>query len=576
MNLRRFLTALFLIIYCDLFSQPLPEKNNPKTITTDKACYNPGETVVFTVNQILPPEVRVKYKYLDEEIGDTSVTGKTWKWVPPIKDFKGYLVELYKTINGHENIITTIAVDVSSDWSRFPRYGFLSKYGKMPESQTEAVINNLNRYHINGLQFYDWQYKHHQPLAGTVSHPTLMWKDIGDRDIYLSAVKQYIKAAHAHNMKALAYNLIYGAWEDAKSDGVKDEWYMFIDSTHTTKQKFILPSPFLSDIYLLDPSNKNWQQYIIEQNKKMYTALGFDGYHVDQLGDWHKKLYSYSGSVIDLPKTFLPFLLAMKKAEPQKSLVMNSVNQYGQESIAKSPVDFLYTEVWPPNDEFKDLAAIIKENDSLSKNTKQTVLAAYMNYKMADHKGFFNTHSVLLADAVIFAFGAAHLEMGEHMLDKEYFPQDSLKMKADLQQSLIIYYDFLVAYENLLRSRGTFNNPIITSLDEKMKLNNWPPSLGTVSVIGKYLGQKQIIHLINFANASSLNWRDTDGKQPAPRKFTNMAVSFLSSKTIKKIWFASPDVDFGASQNINFTQSGNSVNFTLPSLQYWDMVVVEY
>ena len=576
MNLRRVFTALFLIIYCNLFSQPLPEKNNPKTITTDKACYNPGETVIFTVNQIPPTGVHVKYKYLAEEIGDTVVKGKTWKWVTPLKDFKGYLVELYKTINGHENIVTTIAVDVSSDWRHFPRYGFLSKYGKMTIVQTGEVINNLNRYHINGLQFYDWQYKHHQPLAGTVSHPKLMWKDIGDRDIYLSTVKQYINTAHAHNMKALAYNLIYGAWKDAKSDGVRDEWYMFIDSNHTTKQKFDLPFPFLSDIYLLNPSNKNWQQYIVGQNKKMYTALGFDGYHVDQLGDWNKKLYSYSGDVIDLPKTFLPFLIAMKKAEPQKKLVMNSVNQYGQESIAKSPVDFLYTEVWPPNDGFKDLVDIIKENNDLSKNTKQTVLAAYMNYKMADHKGFFNTHSVLLADAVIFAFGASHLEMGEHMLDKEYFPQDSLKMKADLRHSLIIYYDFLVAYENLLRSGGNFSNPIITSLDENMKLNNWPPSLGMVSVIGKDLGQKQIIHLINFANASSLNWRDDDGKQPAPQKFTNMALNFQSSKTIKKIWYASPDVDFGASQNLVFTQSGNSVNFTLPSLQYWDMVVIEY
>ena len=110
----------------------------------------------------------------------------------------------------------------------------------------------------------------------------------------------------------------------------------------------------------------------------------------------------------------------------------------------------------------------------------------------------------------------------------------------------------------------------------KIKLNNWPPEAGSVSVIGKDLGQKQIIHLINFANVTSLNWRDADGKQTAPQTFADVAVKFQSAKTIRKIWFASPDVDFGASQNIDFAQSGNSVNFTLPSLQYWDMIVIEY
>ncbi|HEU5364370.1 MAG TPA: glycoside hydrolase family 66 protein, partial [Hanamia sp.] len=170
----------------------------------------------------------------------------------------------------------------------------------------------------------------------------------------------------------------------------------------------------------------------------------------------------------------------------------------------------------------------------------------------------------------------AHLELGEHMLGKEYFPNDNLQMHPDLKAAMINYYDFLTGYQNLLRDGGTFNNPNVFSSDGKMKLNNWPPATGAVSVVGKDMGQKQIIHLINFANASSLEWRDPDGKQPAPQTFTNAAINFQSEKTVKKIWFASPDINFGASQNIEFTQSGNSVNFTLPSLQYWDMVVIEY
>ena len=41
----------------------------------------------------------------------------------------GYLVDVYRTKeNGTEVILGTIAVDVSSDWTRFPRYGFVATF----------------------------------------------------------------------------------------------------------------------------------------------------------------------------------------------------------------------------------------------------------------------------------------------------------------------------------------------------------------------------------------------------------------------------------------------------------------
>jgi dextranase len=51
---------------------------------------------------------------------------------------------------------------------------------------------------------------------------------------------------------------------------------------------------------------------------------------------------------------------------------------FGEEvSITKAPVDFLYTEVWPPDEAYNDLKTIIQNNDAWSNNTKKTVLAAY-------------------------------------------------------------------------------------------------------------------------------------------------------------------------------------------------------
>lgn len=545
-------------------------------MTTDKACYKPGEMINFTVNKSLPASAKIRYRQLSRVIGETNIPGRAWQWTAPQTDFTGYMADIYSIESGSEKIYGSIAIDVSSDWSKFPRYGFLSAYGQFPDPHMDSVVNNLNRLHINGLQFYDWAYDHHQPLAGTVDNPATSWKDIASRDTYKSTVDYYISAAHTRNMNAMSYNLCYGALNDAATDGVSDQWYMYSDQGHHNKAVLNLSAPFKSKIYLLNPANTPWQQYIAAKTQDMYSVYAFDGYHVDQVGDLGA-MYDYTGNLINIPSAFGSFLNAMKTAAPSKRLVMNAVNQFGQQdNIARTPVDFLYTEVWAPNEGYADLARIIMDNDSWSNNSKKSVLTAYMDYDIANNSGYFNTPGVLLTDAVIFAFGGAHLEMGDHMLCKEYFPNANLQLKPDLQQALPHYYDFLTGYENLLRDGGSFNMPDIISADGKISLNNWPPKNGSVSVIGKDMGSRQVIHLINFANASSFDWRDRNGTQTMPETFRNISFILNTTKKIIKLWMASPDLNGGALQEIPFTPSGNAISFTLLSLQYWDMVVAEY
>lgn len=546
-------------------------------ITTDKAFYKPGDEVNFTLDKALPATVKVRYKQSGTIVQSVALTGTTWKWTTPATDFTGYMVELFDGTDSQEKIYGTIAVDVSSNPARFPRNGFLSAYGKISDADIKTVMGSLNRYHINYVQFQDWEYKHHEPLAGTVAQPDASWKDIANRDNYSATVKGYIDAAHSYNMLTLHYNLAYGALNDATADGVAVSWYLFDDPTHTKREIATLPQPlFKSDLNLVDPSNTGWQQYLAAKTKEAYQVYPFDGYQIDQLGNRDKTLYNYNGGTVDLPTAFNSFIKAMKLAMPNKALVMNAVTQYGQPQIAAAPVDFLYSEVWAPNEGYKDLGDIIKSNDALTSGAKKSVLAAYMDYDLAGSPGYFNTPGVLFTDAVIFAHGGSHLELGEHMLGKEYFPNNNLQIRDDLKTAMVSYYDFLTAYQNLLRDGGAFNNPAITAGDGKTRLNNFPPVTGQVSVIGRDLGSKQIIHLINFANASSFEWRDRTGTQTAPVPVTNGRFNFTSAKTIKKIWVASPDIDGGASKTVTYTQSGNSVTFTLPMLKYWDMIVVEY
>lgn len=545
-------------------------------LTTDKAIYKPGDRVNFKLETTsLPDGAKVRYKQLNTLIIENDLATTVWSWQTPTTNFKGYLAEVYTLTNGEETILATVGIDVSSDWKKFPRYGFLSDFGLVSDKTIDSVIVQLNKYHINGLQFYDWQNKHHKPLPVSNNIPLSNWKDIGGRDVYFNTVQKYIAKAQDYNMKTMFYDLVYGAWENAEADGVMKEWYIYKDNTHTNLDFFALSAPFLSNLYLLDPANVNWQNYIIDEVKNVYSHLDFDGFHMDQVGNRGAR-YRYNGSNAMLENSFKPFVDAVKNAIPNKHNVLNAVAQFGQQGIATSASDFLYTEVWSPADNYNDLVNIIKQNNTLSNNTKNTVLAAYMNYDMASTKGTFNTPSVIMTNAVIFAFGGAHIELGEHMLCHEYYPNSNLAMKDDLKKSLVNYYDFAVAYQNLLRDGGTFNTITLTSIDGKNIFSAWPASQGKIAVFGKRTDTHQIIHLINFSNSTTQKWRDNTGIQVMPALIKELKTGLESQTPVKKIWLASPDIAGGAARTVNFTQTGDKVSFTIPELRYWDMVVVEY
>ncbi len=552
-----------------------------QSVSADKARYDPLEVAEFTAYFKQPADgktLMVTYEHLDSTVGGDTLQvldsdSISWTWEVPGTDYHGYMVELYLMNSDSLLDYTDIALDVSSNWSRFPRYGFLSSYPSLSQNFIDSTVSVLNRYHINGLQFYDWQYKHNEPLAGTVQDPSPTWNDIANRTNYLLTVEGYINAAHSCGMKAMNYNLLYGAYADASLDGVNDSWSLYQDPNHQSRDFYQLPSGWASNLYIMDPGNADWQSYIFAQERKVFLALHFDGWHVDQLG-YLGTVYNYSGQPVDPTNDFQPFL-TNAKSQLNVDLVMNAVGQYGQTEIAKAPVDFLYTEVWDPDSTYGDLVNIIDDNSSYSQDRLHTVLAAYMDYNLTG--GYFNIPGVLLTDAVIFAAGGDHLELGEHMLHNEYFPNNSVQMTEPLRQDLVHYYDFLVAYENLLRDGETaaylpvsadIGTSPITLTSSPVKGSIWDPITMKSGMM--------IMNLVNFTRANSMAWRDKNGTQAPADTLSNIKFSFVSSSKIVQIWAASPDFFGGSPVTLPFTQNGTSVSFTLPNLLYWSTVVIRY
>lgn len=568
-------------------NKPTPDggSTSVKSVTSDlcwnifsgKAMYAPGETIRFTTDGTLTSDTHIRYRQGTKVISDELLTATEWTWTAPAEDGKGYLVEVYRMKNDStEQIIGTHGIDVSSDWHLFPRYGFVATFdASKSESVIETEMAYLNRCHINGVQFQDWHYKHHWPAPVDKNGNLLnSFTDIANRTNSTKVIKDYIRVQHGYGMKSIFYNLCYGVLDDAAEDGVRPEWYLFKDGNHSSKDSHVLPSSWKSDIYLVDPANADWHEYIKARNTEVYTHFDFDGFQIDQLG-YRGNRYTYSGQPINFNKAYASFINAMKQAHPDKDLIMNAVGSYGAQAIMETGnVMAAYNECWDDEKEFSNLRSIVKANETYSKGSAKTIFACYMNYS-CDNRAF-NVPGVLLTDAVMFALGGSHLELGDHMLCREYFPYTGVYMTDALREQIIRYYDFMTAYENLLRGGGAEEALAVTSDGSKnVSINQWPPKIGKITTFGRLQDGKHVLHLLNFTNANSTSWRDIDGSMPAPRVVKELPLSVSVSDKIEHVYVASPDYHGGALVELSFTQKDGVVSFTLPAIKYWDMIVLE-
>ena len=494
---------------------------------------------------------------------------------------------------GTEHIIGAIAVDVSSDWKRFPRYGFVADFDDYNKTidkyaNIEAEMKYLNRLHINGVQFQDWHWKHHRPVKFENGKFVEWYQDVSNRWIGTEYVKRYIEVQHRYGMKSIFYNLCFGALKEYEKDYVSSDWGLYKkDANGNLYQDFHdLPSNWQSDIYLMNPGNPHWQNYLEDRYNEVYANYDFDGYQIDQLGG-RGNVFEKNGNTIDLEYNYELFLRAMKGHRKDKRLVMNSVQSYGAHRICRAKlddgtrtVDFCYNELWEKQPNFESLFQIIQDNDRESEHNLQTVFAAYVNYNKADHAWDYadqnvNTPGALLTDAVMFAIGGSHIEMGDHMLTREYFPAKPLAMTDELKKKLVHYYDFQTAYQNILRgidSKAAFTPTISSSTHA---INAWPPQGYKITAFAKKVDNMIAVHLLNFSNTDDLSWRDLEGTRPAPVTQTNVQITYTTSRHITNVWTATPDKNGGVPMKLPFTQDGNNVSVTVPSLEYWTMLVFE-
>ena len=561
-------------------------------IYTDKSRYTPGENAELTVELLagvdIALELNVRVTQLTQPVYTASRSismkaGETRQETVvlelPQEDFQGYSVEAYLLRDGQCIDCEMTAAEVATDWSRFPRYGYLTKYGEQTDAQIRQTLERLNKYHITGLFYYDVIDRHEKPLAGSVTSPDSSWNTLANQSASYNTVSKLIEYGHGYNMNSYMYNLIFGAYSDYEASGVKREWGLFTDQNHQTQDRHgILPSAWETlELYLFNPANTDWQDYYLGVTRDVLQVFGYDGLQIDSLG-YRGTLYDYSGNRVDLQNTYGALLNRLSN-ELNTRVIFNPVSGYGvSDMIANVDYDIFYEEVWPGDGgSYSTLKSAVDSARSSMNNQKGIVIAAYMNYKK--NSGSFNTAGILLTDAALMASGASHLELGDTgMLKSEYYPGASLEIPQTLEAALRNYYSFMVAYENHLRNADYADIVANTYVNGTAAAQS-----ATAGKIWSFTKEnedaEQVIHFINLTGVSSTEWVDNYGEQSVPRKQTNVQVRQYVDAIPTHVYFASPDISEGIMTELDFTVGQDSqgiyVTFEMPELNYWNMVILK-
>ncbi len=521
----------------------------------------------------LEPQASVEIQFLPEQL--------------PVGD-RGFLCEVVlRDDQGVELDHATGAFEVAEDWTRFPRYGYLTQFNKPANSV--GLLRPLRDGLINVVQVYDWMDEHHRPWRVGYDY----WQDIAARDPWVSRAKllELIDVGRDFGISSMAYNLMYGAYENFQStSSIDSAWGLYRSGGVHDTHPLNIPGWETQNLALFDPGHQGWQDWIAARTAEAFEAMPFDGWHIDTLGD-RGPVFDVGAQPIDLTSSYTEFLTAMQAALPGQDFSVNAVGDFGGPALRDQDTwDVAYYELWnhPDQDDYADLRSFLSSHHSAS--DVATVVAGYVNYDLAQQysgqaPGQFNSTSVLLAQSAVLANGGWLISRGDGsaMLCNEYFPNRNLQASADLLGDVDRFHHFAVAYENLLRdgvqaesgSIAFGNDSVPTSTDGEAGAV-W--TFRTTREGDDCANRYDVVHLVDLRRASDTRWRDPAGVAQSKDVLLDqpIQIQFTAPWSESRLWFAAPEWQEGQAVMLDAIVSGNQVSTTVPYLEHWGMVWIEY
>ena len=531
-------------------------------ISMDKAQYKLGEPIYI---KLTAPEGA------DTQITIRRLAGPPIPYhdgmIPP--DAGGYGVDA--VVDG---VAVSTAFDVVNDWRERIRYAFLSDFSG-GDKDDGSDIAWLAKSHFNAAQFYDWMYRHESllPLEPEYIDPL-------GRELSYPAVQSKISGCRSAGIAPVAYGAIYAAshafWEEHK------KWGLY--------SKDGRPMTFGGWLRFMDISqNSPWRGHIVSEFREAAERAGFMGIHMDTYG-FPKNAYNADGAPVDLAAEF-PTLIAevkegLQAVNSDNGVIFNCVGNWPAGPVAKSPVDAVYIEVWPPYERYAHLVSLIRSGLTFGQR-KPVILAAYMSpFKSArtPDEIMAAENALLLAYSVIHASGGTQLTLGENacVLCDPYYA-DHRTLRPGFLPELQRYLDHTVRMSELMDMRmveditAEFTGGINTEFQFGGSVCGPFPEAGIVwTVVGRTKG-KYIIQLVNLTGLEHDFW---DKPQQKPEIVNGLCVEALVDHEVRGVYAASPDSNDGRPRSLSYTpkqtERGQAVCFTVPSVVIWTTVWIEY
>lgn len=507
---------------------------------------------------------------------------ETFRWVTRNESYRGYGLDVDFLVGGQVVSSRSSAIDVSPDSVRFPRYGYYTDFH--PDQSQERLnweVDNLSKYHINIVQYYDWMWTHDRLIPYENGSPVEEYNDFFGVRKKLGNIRSKIQRGHDRGIDAMAYSLLYG--DSGSTSGPEHiEWASFTGPGKTQPADV---RNHIGKIWVMDVSNEDWQSHIFGQFKNAMSELGFDGIHLDNLGGaWSYRYNSSQGIPEDIafPSFINDCKGELKAFRPGARLAHNDVGGGYLGAVAPANTDFYYAEIWG-RDHYIDIRNLILDAKAAGGRDKAVVLAAYMNYYDfggANPPQWINEASVRLMNACVAANGAFHLELGDgdQMLTNEFFPVRR-PMHDTLKRAMRDHYSFLTRYENFLfyNNQGGLRDGTdglnISSTTHALSKNG---SSGKIWTVGRiWDGEYDTVSLINL-NGVDDQWRNVSAD---PQFQTNVQLKYYLDAKCRRILVATPDDGLGRTQDIPFTEGtdggGYFVKLTVPSLKWWDLLIFD-
>jgi dextranase len=199
---------------------------------------------------------------------------------------------------------------------------------------------------------------------------------------------------------------------------------------------------------IMDPGAPAWQRYWLEQYGHASDTLGFAGFHLDTYG-YPRCGVDVSGRPVAIEAGFDAFARAIRAGRPGDLLSFNQVNGVPRGFTSPAPPAFRYVEVWPPNDQWRHLEALMDRSAGQATRRGDT-LAIYPPWGGNRDDAL---RTAVLTEAVTTMLGMGILIWGDNcgVLRQPYYV-DHERLRSEEAQTALRWHRFALRCRDLFRT----------------------------------------------------------------------------------------------------------------------------